>query len=172
MTVGTFSMPNTSGQTQRIETFTIPSPTEALTTLPPTEAPTLPPTEAPTTLPPPEAPTLPPNQVEVTLIRTTKNWGYEESFKIYEGDNTNEANLKFVQPSVEAYQSYTWTISLSSTLHTIVMTDSYGDGWTNGSTLEIRANGMTVGTFSLNSGSQKIETCTSPSPTEAPAPPS
>ena len=81
------------------------------------------------------APTQPPCITEeVTFIRKTMTLSGEESFSIIDSTNLTV----FSQPEVSDNEHYSWTVSLCHGNYTVVMTDSYGDGWTENSTLIIQ----------------------------------
>lgn len=86
------------------------------------------------------------------MTRVTKSYAFEESFSIFKGPNT-EGELVYTQPTpLQNDQVYTWIKCFKRTLHTILMLDSYGDGWTKDSNLVITAEGQVVGTYTLPKG--------------------
>ena len=110
----------------------------------PTVIPT--PSPSPTTQPPTSDPTDNQN-IAITIIRTTKSYASEESFKIMDG-----YTVVYTQPSISTFQNYTWSITLVNKTYTLVMTDSYGDGWSIGSTVEFKVGNTSFGSYRLSSG--------------------
>ena len=85
----------------------------------------------------------------ITFIRTTKSWASEEDFIIR---NTNYV-VYFRQPSVSNNQQYTWSVTLCKESYLIVMTDTYGDGWSSGSNVVLKVGSTTIGSFTCSSSS-------------------
>ena len=81
---------------------------------------------------------LPPDcttgQETITLIRTTKSGAGEEVFIIRDSNGY----LVFRQPSLSNNQQYTWSVTLCKGVHSILMTDSYGDSWSSNSNVLIK----------------------------------
>ena len=51
---------------------------------------------------------------------------------------------------------YTWSVSLCRREHTVVMSDSYGDGWSNGSTVELKIDNYSLGSYSCSGYSTEV----------------
>ena len=83
-------------------------------------------------------------QETITLIRTTKQYAYEEDFIIRDSNGY----MKFRQPTLSNNRQYTWSVTLCKGVYTILMTDSYGDKWSTGSNVVIKKGSTTIGTFS------------------------
>ena len=111
----------------------------------PTVIPT--PSPSPTTQPPTSDPTDNQN-IAITIIRTTKSYASEESFKIMDGNT-----IVYTQPSISDSNTYTWSISLCRKNYILVMTDSWDDGWPSGSSVEFKVGDTTIGSYRLSSGS-------------------
>ena len=94
-------------------------------------------------------------QETITLIRTTKNWAYEEDFIIRDSNNV----VRFRQPVLSENKQYTWSVTLCKGVYTILMTDSYGDKWSTDSNVVIKKGSTTIGTFTC-SNSQSTSTFT------------
>ena len=88
----------------------------------------------------------------VTIVRITKGDANEEGLKIFQGTSTS-GTLKYSQPVVGNNQSYTWTVCLNTGSHVLQLTDSYGDGWTSGSSVGLTFGSTVVGPYTLSSGS-------------------
>ena len=73
------------------------------------------------------------NKLSIIIIRTCGSWAYEESFDIYEGSSSTDS--LFHQ---EGCSAMTTNICINPVVHTIVMKDSYGDGWSSGSSVTVR----------------------------------
>ena len=80
------------------------------------------------------------------MVRTTSSWASEESFRIYRGEGTS-GQLVYTQPTISTATTNTYTVCLMNTLHTILMTDTYGDGWSSGSKVVLSCLGDEIGTF-------------------------
>ena len=91
------------------------------------------------------------------MVRTTSNWASEESFRIYRGEGTS-GQLVYTQPTISTATTNTYTVCLMNTLHTILMTDTYGDGWSSGSKVVLSYLGDEIGTFTLPSGTTGTQT--------------
>ena len=138
---------------------------------------TEPPTESPT-----EPPTYPPfdcgeGEIDVYIRRTRNLYSEEESFSLFEGPygldeavyNSTYSNLKVTIDQV----------CLSSMCHTLVMEDSYGDGWSEGSSVAfILNNGTEMYDYSMHGGAKLSQVLyiggecpTTPPPTEPPTTP-
>ena len=74
------------------------------------------------------------NEISITIIRTCGSWPGEESFDIYEGSGSTSSSI-FHQ---ETCSAMTTNLCINPVVHTIVMRDSYGDGWSSGSRVTIR----------------------------------
>ena len=94
-------------------------------------------------------PTCTTGEEVITFIRTTKSWASEEDFIIR---NTNYV-VYFRQPSVSSNQQYTWSVTLCKESYLIVMTDTYGDGWSPGSDVVLNTRSTTIGTYTCSSSS-------------------
>ena len=90
----------------------------------------------------------------ITFSRVTKSSVHEETFNIYHGDDTN-GELIFSQPYVNNNSNYTWNVCLASGHHVIELLDSYGDGWTLGSTLSLISASDMLGPYRVNTGSSQ-----------------
>ena len=55
--------------------------------------------------------------------------------------------IVFSQVPLENDQHYNWTISLCHGNYSLIMRDSYGDGWSSGSYLKIKRGHQVIGTF-------------------------
>ena len=73
------------------------------------------------------------NKLSIIIIRTCGSWAYEESFDIYQGSSST--NSLFHQ---ETCSAMTTNLCINPVVHTIVMKDSYGDGWSSGSSVTVR----------------------------------
>ena len=74
----------------------------------------------------------------------------EEQFKLYEGIRSEKLVYE------ESYNGTATTETLlcvESTIHTLILSDSEGDGWSLGSKLIISSESQELGVFSLSSGS-------------------
>ena len=99
----------------------------------------------------------------VTIQRTTKNYSNEESFKLYQGEGTS-GTLKYIQPSVYDNGIFRWNICLTKSFHyTVEMSDSSGNGWSDGSSVSFLWNDITIGTVTLDGGSVDTYSLTFPS---------
>ena len=99
---------------------------------------------------PETAPTPPPidsQALEVSIVRTTGDYGEEESFILYE-ENTGKP--VFIQPRVKPYLVYTWNVFLTPGMYVVEMIDSYGDGWSDGSKVDFVFNSTTIATTTLD----------------------
>ena len=85
------------------------------------------------------------------LIRVYALSPSKEAFKIFEGSSA-AGILKFASPSVSCPSTYTYSVCLAPVQHTVVMTDTYGDGWTAGSSLTVKIDDLEFGTFILSRG--------------------
>ena len=94
-------------------------------------------------------------QETITLIRTTKQYAYEEDFIIRDSNGY----MKFRQPTLSNNRQYTWSVTLCKGVYTILMTDSYGDSWSSNSNVVIKKGSTTIGTFTC-SNSQSTSTFT------------
>ena len=151
------TLPPTTLPPTTLPPTTLPPTTLPPTTLPPTTLPptTLPPTtQPPTTLPPTTQPPTPEpictivnENITVTIIRNTTSYANEESFKIMDG-NTGV----YTQPSLSNSRTYTWSITLVTKSYTLIMTDSYGDAWSSGSSVEFKVGETSFGSYRLSSG--------------------
>ena len=74
------------------------------------------------------------NEILIEIIRTCSDWENEESFDIYEGSSSTSSPI-FRQGTC---YSNTYNICINPVVHTIVMRDSYGDGWSSGSSITVR----------------------------------
>lgn len=92
------------------------------------------------------------NEGLITITRVTKAYANEESFKIYRGTSTSGTRV-FTQPTIQNNRSYTWYLCLRSGSHVLQLLDSYGDGWTSGSTVALSVGSSTLGPYYLGSGS-------------------
>ena len=86
-------------------------------------------------------------RVLISISRTTRADAYEEYFTIYKG-----SSFVYQQPSIMSSTSYSWTICLATGSYSIKVTDTYGDGWSSGSSVTLKNGGMNIGTYRLNSG--------------------
>ena len=92
----------------------------------------------------PTDPVSPSETVSVKLVRFTSSYGNEESFKIYEGFNT-DVDPVFVQPVVQAKQNYTWELNLqNNAIYTVELFNSYGSGWNQNSYLLVMVNNVVI----------------------------
>ena len=94
-------------------------------------------------------PTCTTGEEVITFIRTTKYYAYQEDFIIR---NSNGV-VYYRQPSVSNYQQYTWSVTLCKGSYWIVMTDTYGDGWSSGSNVVLKVGSTTIGTYTCSSSS-------------------
>ena len=78
------------------------------------------------------------NEILIEIIRTCGSYPGEESFDIYQGSSST-TNSIFHQGRCSAM---TTKLCINPVVHTIVMTDSYGDGWDSGSRVIIRYQGQ------------------------------
>ena len=122
--------------------------TIVVATIPPTPPPTLPPTYPPFDC---EEGTIP-----VYIRRTYALYPIDESFSLYEGPY-GLGNAVFNMSYTGEGETLT-TVCLTAMCHTVVMRDSYGDGWSSGSSVTfITDNGETMNTFSLRGGRQNSQ---------------
>ena len=122
--------------------------TIVVATIPPTPPPTLPPTYPPFDC---EEGTIP-----VYIRRTYALYPIDESFSLYEGPY-GLGNAVFNMSYTGEGETLT-TVCLTAMCHTIVMRDSYGDGWSSGSSVRlITENGDTVQTFRMNGGKENSQ---------------
>ena len=87
-------------------------------------------------------------RVLISISRSTRADAYEESFSIYKG-----SSFVYGQPSIMSSTSYSWAVCLATGSYSIKLMDSYGDGWSSGSSVTLKNGGMNIGTYRLNSGS-------------------
>ena len=92
----------------------------------------------------------------ITILRTTKGYSDEESFTIR--DSTY--NTKFTQPSISDNSQYTWSATVCEGEASIIMTDSYEDGWDTGSNVEIKKGSTSLGVFRCSDGARETKTFT------------
>ena len=95
-------------------------------------------------------------QETITLIRTTQSWVSEEDFIIRDSNGY----MKFRQPALSDYQQYTWSVTLCKGVHSILMTDSFGDSWSSDSNVVIKKESTTIGTFSCTNSQSTTSTFT------------
>ena len=93
------------------------------------------------------------NDTLITIVRTCGSYASEESFDIYEGSESTSSSI-FHQGRCSAM---TTNLCISPVVHTIVMRDSYGDGWSSGSRVTIRHQDQSY-TYTGPSGSSRSET--------------
>ena len=93
------------------------------------------------------------NETLITIVRTCGSYASEESFDIYEGSESTSSSI-FHQGSCSAM---TTKVCINPVVHTIVMKDSYGDGWSSGSSVTIRYQDESY-TYTVASGSSRSET--------------
>ena len=102
-------------------------------------------------------------QVEVTLTRTVGSYASEESYTIYQGEGTagSESN-PIVVTQTYGLGTTPRVVCLAVGIHTIKMEDTYGDGWSSGSQLNVIIGGETIGSFRLvgNYPNAKLSTAT------------
>ena len=90
---------------------------------------------------------LPSNEYEeITFIRQTKSYSNEESFYLVDENNM----IVFEQPTLNTNSQYIWNVTLFHGNYTLHMTDSYGDGWSSGSTLKIMNGQLIIGEYSCS----------------------
>ena len=104
----------------------------------------------------------PAGKIKITIVRVTKGYGNEEGCKIYPGEGTSGTAV-WIQPAMGAFETKTFDVCIDNTLHTVEMTDSFGDGWTSGSNLSITFGGITIATVRLAAGRSDTATFTVPS---------
>ena len=88
----------------------------------------------------------PAGKIKITLVRVTKSYGNEEGCKIYPGVGTGGTAV-WIQPTMGAQEIKTFDVCIDNTIHTVEMTDNFGDGWTSGSTLTVSFGGINIATF-------------------------
>ena len=117
-------------------------------TIPPTPPPTLPPTYPPFNC---SEGTIP-----VYIRRTYELFASEESFSLYEGPyGLGEAVYNMAYTGEGEVLT---TVCLTAMCHTITMYDSYGDGWSSGSSVTfITDNGETVQTYRMWGGRESSQ---------------
>ena len=138
---------------------------------------TEPPTEHPTE--PPTFPSFPcgEGQVDVYIRRSFNRYAEEESFSLFEGPyglDGDVYNSTFIDSTHTIEQ-----LCLSAMCHTLVMEDSYGDGWFDGSSVSfILNNGTEVYEYTMRGGYKQSEVIylggecpTTPPPTLPPTTP-
>ena len=91
------------------------------------------------------------SEVEVTLLRVYQGLSNEEKLKIYQGTTINGA-LVFQTPTVTVPGSHTYTFCAEPGQYLLYMTDTYGDGWTTGSTATLSTDNGVIGSFRLPNG--------------------
>ena len=92
----------------------------------------------------PTDPVSPSETVSVKLVRFTSSFGNEESFKIYEGFNT-ENDPVFVQPAIQSKKNYTWELNLqNNAIYAVELFNSYGSGWNKNSYLLVMVNNVVI----------------------------
>ena len=95
------------------------------------------------------------------MIRTTNIQSGEESFKIYQGSSTS-GTVVYTQPSISNSDEHTWEICLSGGSYTLMLTDSYGDGWEYYSNLKLYFNDEYYNTYWLDYGFSDTVTFNTP----------
>ena len=97
---------------------------------------------------------------KVHMIRTYGYYAYEESFYVYQGSTTTgTAAYSLAGGSGNKDED----VCFPTGLITIVLKDTWGDGWSSNSYLYLSIEGIDLGTFHLSSGSQATSTLTIPS---------
>ena len=94
-------------------------------------------------------PTCTTGEVGITIIRRTRYWADQEVFIIH---NSNYV-VYYRQPSVPDFTKHIGFVSLCKGSYWIVMTDTYGDGWSPGSDVVLKAGSTTIGTYTCSSSS-------------------
>ena len=94
-------------------------------------------------------PTCTTGEEVITFIRTTKSWASQEDFIIR---NTNYV-VYFQQPLVSDNTKTIGFVTLCKGSYWIVMTDTYGDGWSPGSDVVLNTRSTTIGTYTCSSSS-------------------
>lgn len=74
------------------------------------------------------------SDVDFLVIRTTENHRYEESFKLYERNDTSGI-LVFTQAAVD-YEILNWVVLLHPGVYILMITDSVSDGYSFGSRVD------------------------------------
>ena len=92
------------------------------------------------------------DKILIEIIRTCGDWENEESFDIYEGYSRTDS--LFHQ---ETCSAMTANLCINPVVHTIVMKDSYGDGWSGGSRVTLRYKDQSY-SYSGPSRSSRSET--------------
>ena len=101
---------------------------------------------------------VPQGELEVTFKRTYGNeYADEESFLLYAGQMITETPLLEIIGSDEDNNMVKAnTIHLSRDIHTILLDDIYGDGWSENSTLEVFVDGELFQTYRLEDSDLQI----------------
>ena len=100
-------------------------------------------------------------QFEYTLVRTTSLYGAEESLNLYLGSDTSASPVYTESAgSLAASSTYTSTQCLTPGSYTAVMEDTFGDGWSSGSQLEISQSGTVLATISWTCATSSTFSCT------------
>ena len=104
----------------------------------------------------------PAGQTSFILVRMTSSYASEESLNLYLGSDTS-ANPVYTESvySLASSTTYSSTRCLSYGAYTAVMGDSYGDGWSSGSRLEIMFAGSILATVQWTCATTSTQSCTS-----------
>ena len=113
----------------------------------------------------------PSGQNEFILVRTTKGYAYEESLSIYFGTDTSTTPVYEETENSQGNNAvYTHTICLNTGVHTVVMGDTFGDGWNSGSQLQVFQGEREVASITWTCTKSQTTSCTTTfSTTELPA---
>ena len=84
-------------------------------------------------------------QILVEMKRTCRQYYWQESFEIFEGYQENLGNLVYNQTQCNIMPIY---LCMNPIIHTIILRDSYGDGWESGSYLLLSHDNNNI-TFTL-----------------------
>ncbi|KAK8791790.1 hypothetical protein WA158_005167 [Blastocystis sp. Blastoise] len=95
-------------------------------------------------------------QSAFTVSRKLSNWPYEEKWSIYQGtDITSTGILAFAGPDIASGTTGTKTYEVCleyNVQYTLALWDTYGDGWSSGSTISISVGSIVFLTETLKSG--------------------
>ena len=102
----------------------------------------------------------------MTLLRVYQSLASEEKIKVYQGTSIDGV-LVYQTDSVYTAGSYTYTFCVAPGQYLIYMTDTFGDGWTSGSTATFSTSDEIIGTYHLDNGysGSQIITITANTPT-------
>ncbi|KAK8812269.1 hypothetical protein WA158_007503 [Blastocystis sp. Blastoise] len=93
------------------------------------------------------------NEIELTIFKHYTIYAGEESFDLWNGAvDTGTKLLGVTATSSDGYTDQTWTVCSTSGLHTLVLIDSYGDGWGSSyytTYMTVSMGGLEIGRFTM-----------------------